>query len=393
METDPLFPLLEQIRSFLAAVLVFELQTPLSTFAISLDTVLESSSTAQENQTSTVTIAMAELWQLSQSLDRFTAYSNRLWRMTLRALMVPTARETIDQVISMVNLPPCPTNSLTPLMDTIGNPLLVMLESTVEEFATGRTVVLNSQDIEQFEDNRQAFVSIINHELRTPLSSMQVCLESFQEQLTMPWDLQQDLLSQAQADANRLRSLLHDLTLLSRLQANQIRFQVEQMPLDLLLKSIVSSFVYDRRHQALPNIKIWSLPNLPTVWTDGDRLTEVVVRLLDNACRFTPPQGTVAVYASVAVPIDRKPHPHILEDNLVAVVRIADNGRGITQPQLQYIFNCFHQEEDFLSRTVGGAGIGLNICHHLMQGMGGEIWAESAGRSKGSRFYVSLPVF
>jgi signal transduction histidine kinase len=222
---------------------------------------------------------------------------------------------------------------------------------------------------------------------------MQVCLESFQEQLTMPRDLQQDLLAQARADGNRLRSLLHDLTLLSRLQANQIRFQVEQTPLDLLIKSIVSSFVYDRRHQALPHIKTWSLPNLPTVWTDGDRLTEVVVRLLDNACRFTPPQGTVAVYASVAVPIDRKPHPHILEENLVAVVRIADNGRGITQPQLQYIFNCFHQEEDFLSRTVGGAGIGLNICHHLMRGMGGGIWAESAGRSKGSRFYVSLPVF
>jgi signal transduction histidine kinase len=73
-------------------------------------------------------------------------------------------------------------------------------------------------------------------------------------------------------------------------------------------------------------------------------------------------------------------------------VQIADTGRGIESDQLETIFDWFHQEEGFLQRAVGGAGLGLAICRQLAQQLGGQIWATSQGKGRGSQFYVTVPV-
>jgi signal transduction histidine kinase len=73
-------------------------------------------------------------------------------------------------------------------------------------------------------------------------------------------------------------------------------------------------------------------------------------------------------------------------------VQIADTGRGIESDQLETIFDQFHQEEGFLRRAVGGAGLGLAICRQLARQLGGRIWATSQGKGSGSQFYVTVPV-
>jgi signal transduction histidine kinase len=73
-------------------------------------------------------------------------------------------------------------------------------------------------------------------------------------------------------------------------------------------------------------------------------------------------------------------------------VQIADTGRGIEPDRLETIFERFHQEEGFLQRTVGGAGLGLAICRQLARQLGGRIWATSLGKGQGSHFYVTVPV-
>jgi signal transduction histidine kinase len=74
-------------------------------------------------------------------------------------------------------------------------------------------------------------------------------------------------------------------------------------------------------------------------------------------------------------------------------VQIADTGCGIESQQLETIFERFYQEEGFLSRAVGGAGLGLAICRQLVRQLGGQIWATSQGKGYGSQFYFTLPLY
>jgi signal transduction histidine kinase len=118
---------------------------------------------------------------------------------------------------------------------------------------------------------------------------------------------------------------------------------------------------------------------LPPVCADGERLVEVLSKLLDNACKFTQPEGEVLIEA--------KPNgSNMLE------ITITDTGRGIEPNRLEVVFDRFYQEEGALRRTAGGTGLGLAICRQIVKGLGGQIWAESAGRDQGSKFHFTVPI-
>jgi signal transduction histidine kinase len=106
---------------------------------------------------------------------------------------------------------------------------------------------------------------------------------------------------------------------------------------------------------------------------------EVLSKLLDNACKFTEPEGEVFIAA-------KSNGGKMLE------VTVTDTGRGIEPNRLEAVFDRFYQEEGALRRTAGGTGLGLAICRQIVLGLGGEIWAESAGRNQGSQFHFTLPI-
>ncbi|NET50099.1 MAG: ATP-binding protein, partial [Merismopedia sp. SIO2A8] len=131
-------------------------------------------------------------------------------------------------------------------------------------------------------------------------------------------------------------------------------------------------------------------PQLPPIKADGDKLVEVLSKLIDNACKFTAASGEVKIQALLhnfeVDAIQASVPPPMLE------VIVADTGRGIAPSQLEAIFNYFYQEENALQRTAGGTGIGLAICRQIIQGMGGKIWATSAGKKQGSCFHFTIPI-
>jgi signal transduction histidine kinase len=88
------------------------------------------------------------------------------------------------------------------------------------------------------------------------------------------------------------------------------------------------------------------------------------------------------------VTIEAGPTP----DGAIEVV-ITDTGRGIEPNRLETVFDRFYQEEGSLRRTVGGTGLGLAICRQIILGLGGQIWAESDGKDRGSQFHFTIPVF
>ncbi|NET35968.1 MAG: GAF domain-containing protein [Cyanothece sp. SIO1E1] len=237
-----------------------------------------------------------------------------------------------------------------------------------------------NRKLEALERTRSNLIAIVGHELRTPLSTIQVCLESLEAEPDMPLEFQQAMLSTALEDSARLRRLIQDFLTLSQLEGGQLYNHAETMQLQESVDVALSALRAKSATAPLPQIKIEIQPELPTIRADGEGLVEVLTRLLDNACKFTESEGEVKVQAQPDV------------DSARLEVVVSDTGRGIEPSQLETIFDSFYQEEDSLRRTVGGTGLGLAICRQIIQAMGGQIWATSAGKNQGSSFHFTVPI-
>ncbi|RZM76057.1 DICT sensory domain-containing protein [Leptolyngbya iicbica] len=237
-----------------------------------------------------------------------------------------------------------------------------------------------NQQLEALERTRSNLIAITGHELRTPLSTIQVCLESLATEPDMPDKLRNTMLTSALDDAERMRKLVQDFLTLSRLESGRIEWNFEALSLleciDLALSSVQA-----RHGSHFPEIeiKVELPPKLPMVRADGEWVVEVIVKLMDNACKFTDPGDTITISAQR------------VDEDMIQIT-IADSGRGIEPYRLEAVFDRFYQEEGALRRTTGGTGLGLAMCRQIVEGLGGRIWATSAGKSHGSQFHFTLPI-
>jgi len=236
---------------------------------------------------------------------------------------------------------------------------------------------LNEQ-LEALEQTRSNLVAITGHELRTPLSTIQVCLESLVSEPDMSEELRQVMLSTALQDAERMRSLVQDFLTLSRLESGRIEWNPEQTSVEECIELSLSNIEGHNREDPLPTIDHQTQQNLPLAFVDGEWLVEVLSKLLDNACKFTDNNGQISLSAQA-------------QDDHQLQVTIADTGRGIEPSRLETVFDRFYQEEGALQRTTGGTGLGLAICRQIVQKWGGEIWAESNGKNQGTQFHFTIP--
>ncbi len=235
-----------------------------------------------------------------------------------------------------------------------------------------------NQQLEALDRTRSNLIAITGHELRTPLSTIQVCLESLASEPDMPLELQQVMLNTALTDSARMQKLVQDFLTLSNLESGRVEWHPESLTLQECVDLALSRIRARSANQKLPKITTQFAKNLPLVRADGDWLVEVLAKLIDNACKFTPPQGKIII---------RSDHNR----NQMVEVTVADTGRGIEPNLLEVVFDRFYQEEGALRRTTGGTGLGLAICRQIVNGWGGEIWAESDGKNQGSKFHFTVP--
>jgi signal transduction histidine kinase len=238
---------------------------------------------------------------------------------------------------------------------------------------------LNEQ-LEALDRTRSNLVAITGHELRTPLSTIQVCLESLASEPDMDLQLRQVMLNAALEDAERMRTLVQDFLTLSQLESGRVEWNPEPLSLDECVELSLSHVRARNRDRTLPAIDNLVSGDLPLVLADGEWLVEVLSKLLDNACKFTNPKDRVAIEVS-------RNRTQYLQ------VTVSDTGRGIEPNRLETVFDLFYQEEGALRRSRGGTGLGLAICRQIVTGWGGEIWAESEGKNRGSRFCFTVPIF
>ena len=237
-----------------------------------------------------------------------------------------------------------------------------------------------NQQLEALDRTRSNLVAIVGHELRTPLSTIQVCLESLASEPDMPLELSQVMLDTALGDAERMRNLVQDFLTLSRLEGGAVEWNLETLSISECIDLAISNATARNEGTDFPNIKNSTRSeDLPLIQVDGEWLVEVLAKLLDNACKFTQADGEIAI----AVKTNGK---KVLE------VTVADTGRGIETGSLETVFDRFYQEEGALRRSAGGTGLGLAICRQIVKNWGGEIWAESPGKNKGSVFHFTIPI-
>ena len=238
---------------------------------------------------------------------------------------------------------------------------------------------LNEQ-LEALDRTRSNLVAIVGHELRTPLSTIQVCLESLASEPDMASELSQVMLDTALQDADRMRNLVQDFLTLSRLEGGGVEWNVETLSVSECIDLAISNVTARQQDQSMPQItNLTSTQGLPLIEIDGEWLVEVLAKLLDNACKFTDAKGEIAIAVKT-------------NGGKSIEVAVSDTGRGIETASLETIFDRFYQEEGALRRSAGGTGLGLAICRQVVKNWGGEIWAESPGKDRGSIFHFTIPL-
>jgi DICT domain-containing protein/signal transduction histidine kinase len=299
----------------------------------------------------------------------------------VRWMLVPVLHQ--NQLVGMLELHDCQgTHPWGPQEQTLAESIAAQVGvALIQARAYAHLEDLNQQ-LAALDRTRDNLTAIVGHELRTPLSTVQVCLESMATEPDMPLELRQVMIDTAMTDAERLRRLVQDFLMLSRLESGRVDWNPEVLSVQECLDMALSNTQARRLKEALPSVQADLPEDLPFVRVDGEWLVEVLAKLLDNSCKFTPPQGQVWVQAQVI------PGP---EGDLVQVT-VADTGRGIEPERLEAVFDRFHQEEGALRRTVGGTGLGLAIARQIIHRLGGHIWAESQGRNQGTRFHFTIPV-
>jgi DICT domain-containing protein/signal transduction histidine kinase len=295
-------------------------------------------------------------------------------------LLVPVLYQ--DRLLGMVELHHCQNPPVTwknediSLVDAIASQLGVAL---IQAEAYHNLEHLNQQ-LEALDRTRSNLVAITGHELRTPLSTIQVCLESLASEPDMPGEMREIMLETALNDAERMRKLVQDFLTLSQLESGRVEWNLEALSLAECIDLAVSNVHARHYENGLPEIETNIPSKLPLIKADGEWLVELLAKLLDNACKFTPADGTININAQVNT-----------DQNIEIIV--ADTGRGIEKNRLETVFDRFYQEEGALRRSAGGTGLGLAICRQIIEGWGGQIWAESQGKNQGSQFHFTVPKF
>jgi DICT domain-containing protein/signal transduction histidine kinase len=307
----------------------------------------------------------------------------KTWQRTLEKLgitdwlIVPVLHQ--DRILGMIELHQHQPSPLPWSDDTITlvEAIATQIGSTLIQAESYTNLEYLNQQLEALDRTRANLVAITGHELRTPLSTIQVCLESLATEPDMSPELRQVMLNTALGDAERMRKLVQDFLTLSQLESGRIQWHPEPLSLEECIDLALSGLNSRRYDRDLPKIVVNIPADLPFVRADGEWLVEVLTKLLDNACKFTTGKDRIGIEA------------YNVESMLEVVV--ADTGRGIAPELLQMVFERFYQAEGSLRRTAGGTGLGLAICRQIVNGWGGEIWAESAGKDSGSRFHFTVP--
>jgi len=235
-------------------------------------------------------------------------------------------------------------------------------------------VALN--DAESANRAKDNFLATVSHELRAPVTTIMLWENVLRDHLD-DTSLRLRALDAIRESAAAQARLVGDLLDISRAISGKLRLERRRLAIETVLTAAVDAALPSATAKSI-TIETAIRPRLGRVLADAARLRQVFDNLLSNAVKFTPAGGKITVDAR--------------RDRTAVVVTISDTGRGIDPDLLERLFTPFVRQEQALTRSEGGLGLGLAITKQLVDLHDGTLAASSAGAGKGSTFKVSLPL-
>ncbi len=249
--------------------------------------------------------------------------------------------------------------------------LVILLLIAVGAFAVqavGRQIRLNRM--------KNDFIATVSHELKTPLASMRLLVDTLLEGRTRDEAHAGEYLRMIARENERLTRMIENFLSFSRMERNKNAFTIAPAsPVEIVEDAVDSVCTKYRANQCRLETEL--ADGLPEIPADHDAIVTVLINLLDNACKYTADDKQIRLSL-------------FREDDEVCFA-VADNGIGMSRRQVRRIFDSFYQVDDSLSRAAQGCGLGLSIVHFIVNAHKGRIEVDSEP-GKGSTFTVRLPI-
>jgi signal transduction histidine kinase len=227
----------------------------------------------------------------------------------------------------------------------------------------------------RLESMQSSFVSIVSHELQTPVS----IIKGYAGTLARPdgpWsrDTVIRVAHTIEEECDRLYRLISDLLDISRIQAGRVAMSIGPVDVPDVAETLAER---SRPRSTIHRFETDFPPDFPIIRGDREKLRQALGNLVDNAIKYSPNGGTITLGGRAE------------RDHVVLFVR--DDGIGVPREEHSRVFERFHRIDTRLSRSTTGVGLGLYICRVIVEAHGGQIWVESDGTGQGSTFFIRLP--
>lgn len=227
--------------------------------------------------------------------------------------------------------------------------------------------------MERLERTRRDYVANVSHEMRTPLTAMRALIEPLKEGMVRTEEDRQRYYDIMMRETMRLSRLINDLMELSRLQSGSLAIEKSTFDVGELVMDVCDRYQSIAADHEQSFRLLTDFTGCPSVYSNPDRVEQLMVILLDNAIKYTPEGGTVSVGASWNA------------DKVTLFVR--DTGIGISKKDLPYVFDRFYKVDK--AHSGRGSGLGLSIARELLHWMGEDIWVNSK-EGQGSTFSFTV---
>jgi len=234
------------------------------------------------------------------------------------------------------------------------------------------------KEIERLSNAKTEFISIASHQLRTPLTAVKGYISMILEGSygKIP-EKARSPMEKVYQQNDKLVKLVNDLLSLSRIESGKLQLEMQMASMEDLISSIVDIFAIQAKDKNLYLKFEKPKEQIPLIMMDADKNRQVISNIINNCLKYTEKGGVTIKLKTVSGKLQ---------------IEISDTGLGMAEAEIGKLFQSFSRGEAGARMDAGGAGLGLHIAKKFIEMQKGNIWAESAGKGKGSQFYIELPI-